>query len=125
MKVLKFGGTSVATAENIQKVLSILKTASKKEPVVAVVSALGGVTDSLQQLGELANAKDSVYKEKYQSLVARHLDTASELGLTENSTKKLQELLSQLEHILQGIYLINEFSDKTKDKVLDTYFSEI
>ena len=60
MKVLKFGGTSVATAENIQKVLSILKTASKKEPVVAVVSALGGVTDSLQQLGELANAKDSV-----------------------------------------------------------------
>ena len=59
MKVLKFGGTSVANAENIQKTVSIVKAGS--EPQIVVVSALGGVTDQLINVGTLAEKSDEAY----------------------------------------------------------------
>ena len=118
MQVLKFGGTSVANAENISKVVAILTTKSETDQVIAVVSALGGMTDTLQRAGELANDKDEHYLQLWESIQERHLDTASELDLDEKAKNHLKEGLSELKKILQGIYLINEFSEKTRDKVL-------
>ena len=118
MKVLKFGGTSVANAENIEKVLSIVTQSSQENRLVVVVSAFGGVTDILQKLGELANAKDEAYLQLYESLVERHIETAVNLGLSKGSLEEVERRLKELKKILQGIYLINEFSNKTKDKVL-------
>ena len=51
MQVLKFGGTSVANAENINKVVAIVKETIKKDKTIVVVSALGGVTDLLLECG--------------------------------------------------------------------------
>ncbi len=118
VQVLKFGGTSVANSENILKVLKILQSKSKEDTVIAVVSALGGMTDTLQQAGELANSKDAKYLNLYESIKERHLDTANLLGLKETSLLQIEDQLANLKNILQGIYLINEFSAKTKDKVL-------
>ncbi len=118
MEVLKFGGTSVANSENIQKVISILQAKSKNKNLVVVVSALGGVTDTLLQVGERANAKDETYKVILKEVKDRHLRTANELGLPYDALEKLQGLLQELSTIVQGIYLINEFSNKTRDKVL-------
>ncbi|MDC8003143.1 bifunctional aspartate kinase/homoserine dehydrogenase I [Aureisphaera galaxeae] len=123
MEVLKFGGTSVANSENIQKVIAILEAKSKDKALVVVVSALGGITDTLFQAGEKANAKDEDYKEVLRQIKDRHLRTANELGLSYDAQERLQELLKDLQTIVQGIYLINEFSDKTKDKVLS--FGEV
>jgi len=118
VNVLKFGGTSMATAETIEKVMDILVTKAKESTLVAVVSALGGVTDLLQKMGELAHAKDPNYKKLFQTLEERHLTVAKELGLGTNALLELKMQLKELKKILQGIFLINEFSDKTKDKVL-------
>ena len=62
MQVLKFGGTSVANATNINKVIDIVKNALKKGDAIVVVSALGGTTDKLieasdRQLRVMKNIK--------------------------------------------------------------------
>lgn len=118
MQVLKFGGTSVANAENINKVVDILKNKSVEAPVIAVVSALGGLTDTLQQAGELANAKDQQYIQLWESIKERHLETASQLGLGSETKDEINQRLNELKEIYHGIFLINEFSTKTRDKVL-------
>ncbi|AVI51177.1 bifunctional aspartate kinase/homoserine dehydrogenase I [Pukyongia salina] len=118
MQVLKFGGTSVANAENINKVVDILKNKSVEAPVIAVVSALGGMTDTLQQAGELANAKDQQYIQLWESIKERHLETASQLGLGSETKDEINQRLNELKEIYHGIFLINEFTTKTRDKVL-------
>ncbi|MFK5019560.1 hypothetical protein ACI4CV_27580, partial [Klebsiella pneumoniae] len=74
MQVLKFGGSSVANAENIQKVLAIVGKASSKDQTIVVVSALGGVTDQLLQIGTLAAAGNEAFKEDIKLLEQKHLD---------------------------------------------------
>ena len=73
MKVLKFGGSSVATPESIRQVKSIVQ--SQEDVVVVVVSALGGVTDELIRISALAESADASYLEKLQALRKRHVDT--------------------------------------------------
>src|ERR1700744_3344749 len=79
MQVLKFGGSSVANAENINKVIGIVKEALKKDRTILIVSALGGITDMLIQAGISAAAGDESYKEKLQEMERRHLETAKTL----------------------------------------------
>ena len=121
MKVLKFGGTSVANAENISKVIAILTTESKTQNIAVVVSALGGVTDLLIKAGELATLKDENYIKTFETIKQRHLE-AVQLLIPKTELKAvvitLNSKLETLKNLLYGIYLINEFSDKTKDKIL-------
>ena len=79
MQVLKFGGSSVANAENMNKVVAIVLDAVKKGPTVLVVSAMGGVTDSLINIGTLAEKGDEHYQQILKSLEQKHLDTVREL----------------------------------------------
>ena len=64
MQVLKFGGTSVANAENISKVIHLIREAVEKDRTIVVVSALGGITDMLIQTAASAAAGDETYKDK-------------------------------------------------------------
>ncbi|WP_296384157.1 bifunctional aspartate kinase/homoserine dehydrogenase I [Winogradskyella sp.] len=129
MKVLKFGGTSVGSAENINKVISILEQQSKSSKIAVVVSAVGGITDKLLEAANLACNKDLEYKHVYNGIWSRHNKVIE--GLFENSKndKSLQneheelhdlisEKLKELRSLLDGIYLINELSPKTRDKLL-------
>ncbi|AXT21305.1 bifunctional aspartate kinase/homoserine dehydrogenase I [Flavobacteriaceae bacterium AU392] len=118
MKVLKFGGTSVSSSDSIEKVISILQAKSENDAIVVVVSALGEVTDLLVRVGELANNKNDNYLEIYNEIREKHLSIALELYLSESSINRLNSYLEELRSILQGIYLINEFSNKTKDRIL-------
>ncbi len=79
MQVLKFGGSSVKNAENISKVVAIVKEKVKKDKTVVIVSALGGITDLLLQCCKLASESDETYKEKLQEAEQRHLQTIKEL----------------------------------------------
>ena len=85
MKVLKFGGTSVGSVENIEKVISIIEVASQENKIAVVVSAFGGITDQLIQAGELAAAKDSSYVALFNSIKERHLLAVSKLQIEEKS----------------------------------------
>ena len=64
MQVLKFGGSSVANADNINKVVAIVQKSSQKDKTVLVVSALGGVTDLLISAARLASNGDESYAEQ-------------------------------------------------------------
>jgi aspartokinase/homoserine dehydrogenase 1 len=126
MNIFKFGGTSVANSENINKVIDIVKSNSIDTPIIVVVSALGGTTDVLLNAARKAEKKDTSYIEDVLSLEKRHIETASELITNENQGKVLNQIeiyFNELRSILEGIYLINEFSNKTNDKIVS--FGEI
>ena len=72
MQVLKFGGTSVANAENIKKVIAIVSDTIKKENTIVVVSALGGVTDLLLDAAVMAASGNPDYIQKIELIEERH-----------------------------------------------------
>ncbi|WP_405291553.1 bifunctional aspartate kinase/homoserine dehydrogenase I [Algibacter sp. Ld11] len=120
MKVLKFGGTSVGSSENINRVISILENHGKTDAVVCVVSAVGGITDKLLLTGKQAQNKDISYKDTLNLIKDIHFSVINELnlGTGENITKEVDNEFQELEDLLNGIYLINELSPKTSDKLV-------
>ncbi|HSK13903.1 MAG TPA: bifunctional aspartate kinase/homoserine dehydrogenase I [Phnomibacter sp.] len=120
MHVLKFGGSSVANANNIKIVADILLSYPDK-PIVAVVSALGGITDQLLLTGEKASEGDESYKELLSSIEHRHLDTARELLPVTNqsaSLSKVKQYCNEIEDLCEGIFRLQELSDRTRDKLV-------
>lgn len=119
MKVLKFGGTSVADHQNIKKSVSIINNQTDK--IVVVVSALGGVTDSLVQIIQLAKVNDKKYNTLLSELKQRHFETLSNLIKTndiEETYLFIQNSFDHLESLLEGCYLLGELSLKTTDIIL-------
>ena len=120
MKVMKFGGSSVATPENIRKVKNIVESLDKE--VIVVVSALGGVTDELVSISALAEAADASYLEKLQSLRKRHIDVCSELTGSTGTGRFLRmavdSLLNELDSICRGVFLLKVLPDKTRWQIL-------
>ncbi len=117
MRVVKFGGTSVGSPENIKKIVSIIreKQLAGQNPLV-VCSAFGGVTDELISSGELAKSKDENYKNLYNSIKIRHIQAIETLISGNEKQSVLDSIESEfkeLKNILEGIYLLGEFPDKT------------
>ena len=115
MKVMKFGGTSVGSVDSILKVKQIVEAA--EEPVIVVVSALGGITDKLINTSQMAANGDAEYEKEYREIVNRHIEMVyTVIPAGEGRTvllDKVNELLSELKDIFQGIYLIKDLSSKT------------
>jgi bifunctional aspartokinase / homoserine dehydrogenase 1 len=121
MQVLKFGGSSVANAENINKVITIVRRALEKDRIILVVSALGGITDMLIQAGTLAAAGDESYKEKLQEFERRHLEAVKALlPLTGQSAilSAVKTRCNEIEDVCSGVFLLGELSTRTQDKIV-------
>jgi aspartokinase/homoserine dehydrogenase 1 len=121
MKVLKFGGSSVANAINIKQVGKIISSSSVNVVQVVVVSALGGITDQLISIGDLAAAGDDNYQKVLQSIELRHLDTARELlPVTSQSSclSMIKQYCNELEDLCEGVYRLQELSLRTKDRII-------
>ncbi len=121
MQVIKFGGSSVANAENIKKVIAVIQQKILKEKTVVVVSALGGVTDLLILCSTLAAAGDETYKEKINEIEQRHLQAVRELIQVTNQSGILSFVKTQcneIEDICNGIFLLKELSARTKDRMV-------
>lgn len=122
MKVLKFGGSSVATPERIQNIIKILQSYQEKGDCFTVVfSAFGGVTDSLIEMGKRAAKADESYLDLFESFHKRHIDAINYLlngDLQVEVTKQVLENHKTLKDILHGIFLVREASDRTMDYVL-------
>ena len=120
MKVLKFGGTSVANAQNITLVKDIVsKTESDK--AIVVVSALGGVTDLLLNTASLAALQDDTYKTFLKEIEDRHIITIKELISINSQSRVLSKVKSELnilETLLEGAFLIGEITPKLSDKIV-------
>jgi bifunctional aspartokinase / homoserine dehydrogenase 1 len=121
MRVLKFGGTSVANAENIEKVIGIVKEKLNEGSLLVIVSALGGTTDALLQCGKLAAAGDEAYKEKLHEIEQRHIMTVKELIPVQHQSALLsmvKKMCNEIEDLCNGVFLLNELSPRTIDKLL-------
>ncbi len=121
MEVIKFGGSSVANAENIKKVIQIIEKKEKANPLIIVVSALGGVTDLLLQTANIALQKNEDYKKNIVLLEQKHKETITQL-LPTNNQEKITEIVKnackEIDNICNGIFLLGELSDRTKDKIV-------
>ncbi|MCM4151228.1 bifunctional aspartate kinase/homoserine dehydrogenase I [Arenibacter sp. N53] len=120
MKVLKFGGTSVANAKNISLVKNIIANLESDKTVV-VVSALGGITDLLLKTAALASSQDQTYKSILKEIEDRHLLTIKELIPIHSQSKVLSKVKSELntlETLLEGAFLIGEITPKLSDKIV-------
>lgn len=118
MRVLKFGGTSVGSVANINQVISIVSKAAENQKIAVVVSALGGITDLLMQCGIEASKKDE-YASIFEEIERKHLNFITTLVKDDaEALAEIQNLLNDLKSLLQGIFLINELSPKTVDKLL-------
>ncbi|MEP7093953.1 MAG: aspartate kinase, partial [Flavobacterium sp.] len=121
MKVLKFGGTSVANAQNIKLVLDIISQNSKENKLVVVVSALSKVTDLLQLAAAKAAENDESFREIVAEIEKKHLDTLKELiPVSEQSSllSHIKRIINHLETLLDGCFLLGELSPRTEDTIL-------
>lgn len=119
MKVLKFGGTSVGTPTSILNVKRIVE--STPQPLIVVVSALGGVTDRLIHLSRLAADADASYPEVLSALLERHYDMVREVIAPARQVSLnavVKQHFDELASILQGVSLIRELTPKTSDAIV-------
>ena len=121
LHVLKFGGTSLGTSDRVREVASIIAAQAEKGPTIAVVSALGHVTDELVTASELATAGDERYAAKLEELCHLHLESVQELAAPEEQSgvaESIETILAGLEELLQGVSLVKECTPRTQDGVL-------
>lgn len=122
MKVLKFGGTSVGSVESILSLKAIVEKEAQKQPIIVVVSALGGITDKLIATSVLAQKGDETWKDEFQAMVERHhkmIDTIiTDPRKREQLFNIVDSLFEQLRSIYFGVYLIHDLSKKTQDAIV-------
>ena len=122
MKVLKFGGTSVGSVKSILSLKRIVEKEARKQPIVVVVSALGGITDMLISTSRLAQEGKDEWKEQFEQMVDRHhkmIDTIiTDTNDRETLFNKVDSLFEQLHSIYFGVYLIHDLSKKTLDAIV-------
>ncbi len=125
MKILKFGGSSIADSKRIENVISILKTYDNQK-VVIVFSAFQGVTDNLILAGRLAMQQNPDYNKVLSDLIDRHTKIVCRLNNKRNSLKirkHISNIFSNLENVLKGVYLLKELTPRTLDCIMS--FGEI
>lgn len=121
MQVLKFGGTSVGSADNIKRVIAIVNEKLKKDTAIVVISAMGGITDALLNSGTMAANGNEQYKEELQRMEQRHLETVKLLVPVQHQShvlSQVKKLSNDIEDICNGIFLLGEFSDRTRDRMV-------
>ena len=121
MQVLKFGGSSVANAGNIKKVMNVVKEKITSGNTIVVVSALGGITDLLLQCSKLASEGNETYKDQLAEIEQRHLQAVRELIPIHHQSSVLSFVKTQcneIEDICNGIFLLKELSERTKDRMV-------
>ena len=120
MKVLKFGGTSVGSVESILSVKRIVE--AQAEPVIVVVSALGGITDELIRTAQMAVDGDSLYQKSFWEIAERHENMINSIipsgSERDDLMSVVKNLLEELRSIYQGVYLIRDLSPKTQAAIV-------
>ena len=122
MKVLKFGGTSVGSVSSILSLQKIVEKEAKHQPIIVVVSALGGITDQLIATSKLALKGDDSWRTEFDSIVARHHKMIDVIITDPHDREvlfnKVDSLFEQLQSIYYGVFLIHDLSHKTEDTIV-------
>jgi len=119
MKILKFGGSSVGSPEILTEVKKIIN--NEKHPLVAVVSAFGGITDQIIKASELASMKNDSYLKEVEDMRVRHLEVISCL-VPESKQKGVEDqvnkMINDLSELLFGVHILRDLTKKTLDHLL-------
>ena len=122
MKVLKFGGTSVGSVKSILSLKKIVENEAKHQPVVIVISALGGITDQLLSTSQMALRHEERWKDEFNAMVDRHhkmIDTIiTDTKSREDLFNQVDILFEQLKSIYYGVFLIHDLSEKTQNAIV-------
>ena len=121
MQVLKFGGSSVGSAEAISKVVAIVSESIKKEPTIVVVSAMSGVTDQLILLAQSAAQGNEAYKTIIQNLEQKHLDAVRALLPIQQQSGTLsmvKQLMNEIESNCDGLFMLRELTMRMQDRLI-------
>lgn len=117
-RVLKFGGTSLATPERIRAVVAILREAAAERPVVAVASALAGVTDGLLAIAERARRRDGAAIRDLADLAERHRVALVALAPGDRAASRaVEQELGELAAALEGVTLLRELPAGVRDRL--------
>lgn len=117
MKVLKFGGSSIATPERVEKVIEIIL--NSKDVKAVVFSAFGGITNKLIEMSSLASLGDKDYLKLLDEIKEQHINAVE--FLIKNTTKvneNINLLFEELTDILHGVFLVKEASLRSKDLIM-------
>ena len=120
MQVMKFGGSSVANAANMSKVVDIVTKAVDRDRTILVSSAISGCTDTLIKIGTLASERDESYKELINGLQEKHHEIINELLPREKQEESLEvcdSLFDSLRSIALGVFLLGELSPASLDAI--------
>jgi len=120
MKVLKFGGSSVAAPARIRSVIEIIRPYLSGE-VAVVFSAFGGVTDELLEISRMALDGNQHYRQRADQLEKRHLEAVRELVSIQKQSTILAQVkikMNELEDVLHGVYLVKERTPRTLDYIM-------
>lgn len=122
MKVLKFGGTSVGSVKSILSLKHIVEKEARRQPIVVVVSALGGITDLLISTSHMAQEGKEEWKQSFGQMVDRHHKMIDTIITDTNDRERLfntvDSLFEQLHSLYYGVYLIRDLSRKTLDMIV-------
>jgi aspartokinase/homoserine dehydrogenase 1 len=121
VRILKFGGSSVATPARVRDVVSIVRAARRNGPIAVVVSAFGGVTDALVRVATEAARGDESWIAAFEGLVTRHQVAMTEVVAGEEQVTLLGEVgkrLGELRNLLRGTSLVGECSPRTLDSIM-------
>ena len=122
MKVLKFGGTSVGSVKSILCLKRIVEAEAKRQPVIVVVSALGGITDRLISTAQMAVSGNEKWRGEFDEMMTRHhqmIDTIiDDTTAREQLFNTVDTLFEQLRSIYTGVFLIRDLSEKTLDAIV-------
>ncbi len=119
MEILKFGGTSVANNQNIEKAIAIITKNNRKK--IVVISAISGVTDALMDAVNKAKNKDQAYKKMLLDLKARHFELADTIQVSDHKISLISYIntcFDHLEILLEGCFFLQEISSKSIDLIL-------
>lgn len=122
MRVLKFGGTSVASAESLQEVSVIVARAVEEDRTVVVVSALAGVTNRLVALIDRVLAGDTGWQPCLEDIRSRHTRALALIGngIHPGESRVINVRIDELERLFTGVGLIGECPQATRDQILAT-----
>ncbi|MFB3131752.1 MAG: bifunctional aspartate kinase/homoserine dehydrogenase I [Rhodothermales bacterium] len=121
IQVFKFGGTSVATAERIQRVVALVQATEEAARRVVVVSALGGVTDELIRAIDEALARTGAHHDVLEAVRQRHAAVAEALAAPDEREAldaTLEACWQDLSELLDGVYLLRECTRRTRDAIV-------
>jgi aspartate kinase len=121
--VLKFGGTSVSSTQNIRNVASLIKNLTKEHQVIAVFSAISGVTDDLIRITNLIqNRNKEATNSVAKKIIKMHIDIANQCvknsKIKKDLLNKMKTDLDELQDLLHGMLLLGEVTPRSSDYLI-------